>query len=65
MPGTVNIMDMEREVVCGADIHKQFLLATIPSNDGQKFQDRFGTNLEGSSEFQTMAAKYRLPEISS
>ena len=42
---------MEREVVCGADIHKQFLLATILSNDGQKFQDRFDTNFEGLLNF--------------
>jgi len=51
MPGTVNIMNIQREVVCRADIHKQFLLATIPSNDGQKFQDRFGTNFEGLLNF--------------
>jgi transposase len=51
MPGTVNIMDMEREVVCGADIHKQFLLATVRSNDGLKFQDRFETNFEGLLNF--------------
>ncbi len=44
-------MDMEREVVCGADIHKQFLLATVLSNDGQKFQDRFDANFEGLLNF--------------
>ncbi len=44
MPGAVNIMEMEREVVCGAYIHKQFLLATILSNDDLKVQDRFDTN---------------------
>lgn len=44
-------MGMEREVVCGADIHKQFLLATILSKDGQKFQDRFDTNFEGLLNF--------------
>ena len=42
---------MDREVVCGADIHKQFLLATILSKDGQKFQDRFDTNFEGLLNF--------------
>jgi len=44
-------MDMEREVVCGADIHKQFLLATVLSKGGQKFQDRFDTNFEGLLNF--------------
>ena len=44
-------MDMEREVVCGADIHKQFLLATILSNSGQKIQDRFDMNFEGLTTF--------------
>ncbi len=44
-------MEMEREVVCGADIHKHFLLATILSKGGQKFQDRFDTNFEGLLNF--------------
>ncbi|MGV8127735.1 MAG: IS110 family transposase, partial [Methanothrix sp.] len=42
---------MEREVVCGADIRKQFLLATVLSNDGKKFQDRFDANFEGLLNF--------------
>lgn len=44
-------MEKEREVVCGADIHKQFLLATILSNSGQKIQDRFDMNFEGLLRF--------------
>src|SRR5512137_3187923 len=44
-------MEMDREVVCGADIHKQFLLATILSNSGQKIQDRFDMNFEGLLNF--------------
>ncbi len=44
-------MEKEREVVCGADIHKQFLLATILTKGGQKFQDRFDTNFEGLLNF--------------
>lgn len=40
-------MSLEREVVCGADIHKRFIFATILSSDGQKIQDRFDTDLEG------------------
>ena len=44
-------METEREVVCGADIHKQFLLATILTKDGQKFQERFDSNFEGLLNF--------------
>jgi len=45
------MMSMEREVVCGADIHKRFLVATILSRDGQKIQSRFETDLEGLLDF--------------
>lgn len=51
MPGPVSIMEKEREVVCGADIHKHFLLATILTKGGQKFQDRFDSNFEGLLSF--------------
>jgi transposase len=51
MPGTVKAMETEREVVCGADIHKHFLIATILTKDGQKFQDRFDSNFEGLLSF--------------
>ena len=45
------MISMEREVVCGADIHKRFLVATILSRDGQKIQSRFDTDLEGLLDF--------------
>ncbi len=41
------ITSLEREIVCGADIHKRFLIATIHSPDGQKIQARFESDLEG------------------
>jgi transposase len=44
-------MVLGREVVCGADIHKRFLLATILSSDGHKIQDRFDSDLEGLISF--------------
>jgi len=44
-------MEIEREVVCGADIHKRFLLATILCDNGKKIQDRFDMNLEGLLSF--------------
>jgi len=40
-------MSLKKEVVCGADIHKRFLFATILSIDGQKIQTRFDTDIEG------------------
>jgi transposase len=46
-------METDREVVCGADIHKHFLLATILSNDGQKIQERFNMDFEGLLSFRT------------
>jgi transposase len=33
-----------KDKVCGADIHKRFLVATILSRDGCRMQERFGTN---------------------
>ena len=51
-------MEMEREVVCGADIHKQFLLATILSKGGQKFQNRFDMNFEGLLSFRKWLLDY-------
>ena len=37
-------MAQTRDKVCGADIHKRFLIATILSRDGTKIQERFETN---------------------
>jgi len=44
-------MVLGREVVCGADIHKRFLLATILFSDGRKIQNRFDSDLEGLISF--------------
>lgn len=46
-------MDLKREVVCGADIHKEFLMATIRSNDGQKHRERFDIHFESLKSFKT------------
>ena len=35
-------MEKQRNKVCGADIHKKFLVATIISRDGIKMTKRFG-----------------------
>jgi transposase len=39
-------MSGKREIACGVDVHKRFIIATILSTDGLKLQDRFETNLE-------------------
>jgi len=56
-------MEKEREVVCGADIHKQFLLATILTKGGQKFQDRFDTNFEGLLNFRQWLLDHRCQRL--
>ena len=38
-------MEKQWNIVCGADIHKKFLIATILSRDGTKITNRFGMTL--------------------
>jgi transposase len=40
-----------KDKVCGADIHKRFLIATILSRDGIKLQERFEMNPDGLLKF--------------
>jgi len=40
------IMETQRNKVCGADIHKKFLIATILSRDGTKIVKRFGMTID-------------------
>jgi len=44
-------MEMVRNKVCGADIHKKFLVATILSIDGTKISERFGMKLDDILKF--------------
>lgn len=39
-------MEKQRNKVCGADIHKKFLVATLLSRDGTKSTGRFGMTLD-------------------
>lgn len=41
------------EKACGADIHRDFLVATILSTGGSKLQNRFDTSLEGLLKFKS------------
>ncbi len=44
-------MEKQRNKVCGADIHKTFLVATILSRDGNKITERFGMKLDDILKF--------------
>ena len=39
-------MEQQRNKVCGVDIHKKFLVATILTRDGTKLQKRFATDID-------------------
>jgi hypothetical protein len=39
-------MEKQKNIVCGADIHKRFIMATILSRDGNKIRGRFGMTLD-------------------
>ena len=39
-------METQKNIVCGADIHKKFIMATILSRDGTKSSGRFGMTLD-------------------
>jgi hypothetical protein len=51
--GQAIVMEKQRNRVCGADIHKKFLVATIISRDGIKIAKRFGMTLEDLLEFKS------------
>jgi hypothetical protein len=39
-------MEKQKNIVCGADIHKKFIMATILSRDGNKIRGRFVMTLD-------------------
>jgi hypothetical protein len=45
------VMETQRNRVCGADIHKKFLIATILSRDGRKIVKRFGMTIDDLLKF--------------
>ena len=44
-------MKIVRNKVCGADIHKKFLVATILSREGSQISKRFGMKLDDILKF--------------
>lgn len=50
-------MEKQRNKVCGVDIHKKFLVATILARDGTKMQRRFGTDIDDLLNFRDWVIK--------
>ena len=46
-------MSGKREIACGVDVHKKFIVATILSSDGLKLQNRFATTLDDLLKFKS------------
>jgi len=56
-------MNKEKEIVCGADIHRDFLVATMISRDGLKLQEQFDMNEDGLLEFISWILDHRCQRI--
>jgi len=52
-------MNAENEIVCGADIHRDFLVATMISRSGLKLQEQFGMDQDGLLAFRSWILDYR------
>jgi transposase len=61
--GQAIVMEMQRNKVCGADIHKKFLVATIISRDGIKITKRFGMTLEDLLEFKSWVVENQCEQV--
>lgn len=56
-------MNAEKEIVCGADIHRDFLVATIVSRSGLRFQERFGMNQDGLLAFRSWVLNHKCKRV--
>ena len=56
-------MEKQRNKVCGADIHKKFLVATILSRDGAKTTERFRKNLDDIIKFKEWIVKNNCDQV--
>ena len=56
-------MNAEKEIVCGADIHRDFLVATIVSKSGFKLQERFDMNQDGLLAFKKWVLDHRCKKV--
>jgi transposase len=56
-------METQKNKVCGADIHKKFLIATILSRDGTKITKRFGMILDDLLEFKNWVIENQCEQV--
>ena len=56
-------MEKQLSKVCGADIHKRFLVATILSRDGTKVTDRFGMALDDLLKFKEWVKENQCEQV--
>ncbi len=56
-------MEKQRNKVCGADIHKKFLIATVLSRDGTKSTGRFGMTLDEIMRFKEWAIENHCEQV--
>jgi transposase len=56
-------MNKEMEIVCGADIHRDFLVATMISRDGLKLQEQFDMNEDGLLAFRSWILNHRCQRV--
>jgi hypothetical protein len=52
-------MNAEKEIVCGADIHSDFLVATMISQSGLKLQEQFDKIQDDLLAFRSRILDYR------
>jgi transposase len=61
--GQAIVMELQRNKVCGADIHKKFLVATILSRDGIKITQRFGMTLDDLLKFKSWVIENQCEQV--
>jgi transposase len=61
--GQAIIMELQRNKVCGADIHKKFLVATILSRDSTKVTQRFGMTLDDLLKFKIWVIENQCEQV--
>ena len=57
------MMNPENEIVCGADIHRDFLIATMISRSGLKLQERFSMSQCGLLAFRSWILTHRCQRL--
>jgi transposase len=56
-------METQKNKVCGADIHKKFLIATILSRDGTKIVNRFGMTVDDLLKFKNWVMENQCEKV--